>query len=627
VGALVVGLERSQAAAALGFAAAGALAVWLILLALLAAATRTKRPEPQPAGLELGGDEPPAVVNMIASGWKVHGEAMSSTLVDLAARHVVSFERETDGRLLVRLGHTSAEMTPYEKKVLDLVKRAATHGVVPVEALTLGTDSQASSFQKGFAKTVVADARERGLSRTRWSAAVTTLVGIVALAPSLLAAGAVVTLPDAHNTSSSSSNDDPVSAFIAVALVAWIALMTLFHKLRADRDTPRGLEVAGRWLGLRENLLADGTFPSLPPTAVAIWDRYLSYAVALGVAATTERSLPLGAESDTEAWSSVGGRWRIVRVRYPRRVPPGWGRPPWKIVFAGLFSVAGSAAIGWFLLPAIYQAQADLLKDATTQDHRIAVAVGLGIAAVGFGLAVVFLRGVWMLMIGLADLGRARWIEGRVLRVRTRNNRTYVAVDDGTATHVAAWVSTVGGRQGTDVRIRVATHAGYVRQIDVTGAGVAAPLDGQAVGFAQQPAGEPLADLFSGPAAAHATPLTLDAAWVSSLVGVPLETAAGARLQGPHGLMVGGVLLDSGATAAFTLINQVPFLAHDHVEGLGDEAVKIRRISGVAARAGDRGVLVFVRGGKLDDAKRYDAGEAIARWALSGSTPEPSTTT
>ena len=39
---------------------------------------------------------------MLASGWKVRGEAMSSTLVDLAARRIVDFEREIDGRLLVR---------------------------------------------------------------------------------------------------------------------------------------------------------------------------------------------------------------------------------------------------------------------------------------------------------------------------------------------------------------------------------------------------------------------------------------------------------------------------------------------------------------------------------------------
>src|SRR5205823_3532007 len=186
-----------------------------------------------------------------------------------------------------------------------------------------GTDAQAQSFHKSFRKAVAADARERGLSRSRWSKAMTALVGAVAVAPALLAAGALVALPDAYKSSSSSS-DNPVGAFIGIALFSWIGLMALFRSLRAERDTPEGLRIAGRWLGLRENLEADGTFPSLPPTAVAIWDRYLAYAVAMGVAVTTERSIPLGAESDTEAWSSVGGRWRVVRVRYPQRVPPGW---------------------------------------------------------------------------------------------------------------------------------------------------------------------------------------------------------------------------------------------------------------------------------------------------------------
>src|SRR5262249_28886828 len=161
-----------------------------------------------------------------------------------------------------------------------------------------------------------------------------------------------------------------------------------------------------------------------PPTAVAIWDRYLAYAVALGVAATTERSIPLGAESDTEAWSSVGGHWRIVRVRYPRRLPPGWGRPPWKNAFIGLFSAGIAGAIGWFLLPAIYDAQADALKDATTQDHRIALGVSIGIAVISLVIALVVLRGIWMLGLGLSDIGRGRTIEGRVLRVRSRNERT-----------------------------------------------------------------------------------------------------------------------------------------------------------------------------------------------------------
>src|SRR5262249_51136343 len=149
--------------------------------------------------------------------------------------------------------------------------------------------------------------------------------------------------------------------------------------------------------------------------------------------------------------------------------PPGWGRAPWKNVFAGLFTAGLAATIGWFLLPAAYDAQADLLKDATAQDHRIALGVSIGIAVIGFAIGVVVIRGLWMIGCGVADLGRRRTIEGRVLRVRTRNQQTYVAVDDGTRDHVAAWVTTAGARQGTDVRVEVATHVGYVRHIEEIG--------------------------------------------------------------------------------------------------------------------------------------------------------------
>jgi hypothetical protein len=438
----------------------------------------------------------------------------------------------------------------------------------------------------------------------------------VALLPALLAAGALVALPDAHN-SSSSGDDNPVGAFIGIAIFGWAALMALFRALRAERDTPTGLQTAGRWLGLRENLEADGTFPSLPPTAVAIWDRYLSYAVALGVAATTERTIPLGAESDTEAWSSLGGHWRIVRVRYPRRVPPGWGRAPWKNAFVGLFAAAVAGAIGWLALPAIYGAQADLLKDATAQDRRVALGVGIGIAVIAFVIAVVALRGLWLLVLGIRDLGRGESIEGRVLRVRTRNQHTYIAVDDGTRDHISAWVTTNAPRQGSDVRVKVATHVGYVRHVEVTGAGIASPAD--ADGAHAPTTGSPLADLFSGPAAAAATPLTLDPAWVSSLVGVEVRPTGGTLLQGPDGLAIGAVTIATGATAAFGLINRMPFVDHQPVPGVGDEAARIGQIKGLAARSGDRGVLVFVRGGRLDDDRRYQVAAEIARWALSGS--------
>ena len=80
--------------------------------------------------------------------------------------------------------------------------------------------------------------------------------------------------------------------------------------------------------------------------------------------------------------------------------------------------------------------------------------------------------------------------------------------------------------------------------------------------------------------------------------------------------------MPTGATAAFEMINKLPFVDREPVTGVGDEAARIAQISGLAARLGDRGVLVFVRGGVLDDGRRETASDEIARWALSGSTPK-----
>jgi hypothetical protein len=114
---------------------------------------------------------------------------------------------------------------------------------------------------------------------------------------------------------------------------------------------------------------------------------------------------------------------------------------------------------------------------------------------------------------------------------------------------------------------------------------------------------------------------------VSSLVGVAVHEEAGTLLQGPDGLAIGGVTLPTGAVAAFGLVNKMPFVGDRAVDGVGDEAARIDQINALAARTGDRGVLVFVRGGALEDDLRYRVAADIAKWALSGSAAPTAPTT
>src|SRR5205823_5280238 len=82
---------------------------------------------------------------------------------------------------------------------------------------------------------------------------------------------------------------------------------------------------------------------------VKIWDRYMSYAAALGLARTALRSLPMGAEDDKRAWSGYGGQWREVRVWYPR-TKIAWGRSPIGAVLVGLAIAAAGFAALWLML-------------------------------------------------------------------------------------------------------------------------------------------------------------------------------------------------------------------------------------------------------------------------------------
>jgi hypothetical protein len=101
------------------------------------------------------------------------------------------------------------------------------------------------------------------------------------------------------------------------------------------------VEAAARWLGVRDYLGRNEVFRTLPPASVAIWDRYLGYGAALGVATAALHALPMGAEDDHRAWSANGGRWRVVKVRYPR-LGFTWGRKPPLAFLVGLAqAVAG----------------------------------------------------------------------------------------------------------------------------------------------------------------------------------------------------------------------------------------------------------------------------------------------
>jgi hypothetical protein len=409
--------------------------LWLALAAFVYALRAPPRPPVGQLTLELG-TEPPALANFLVHDFRVTDSAVAATLLDLAARNVLDVEQRGPEVYYVRPRvRTAVALTPYEQRVHAHVESKASDGVVPAEALTTGDESASKEWLGAFRAEVVADAQARGLSRdaldSRLFAALTALSAAPAVAfwavwgfgPALAVVGG------------------------AGILLGWI------YAQHPQRETAAGLEAASRWLGVRAELASNKEFRRHSPLTVELWDRLLAYGAALGVASGAAGPLSLGAESDTHAWSSYGGRWREVRVSYPRIWPPGWGAEP-----AAALAVAVAVAAGAGFL--LYRT-ADSLFDAGSGG-------ALPLVALCFGV----LLGVTVVIVAASDLYASVEITGPIIRLRSLESddevRYYAAVDDGGSTIRAFRLTEEqfrGLRQGDVVTVKATPRLGRVRWI------------------------------------------------------------------------------------------------------------------------------------------------------------------
>jgi hypothetical protein len=437
-------------------AAVAVTVLWLVLLLAAAFATRSRDVDAAPATMELG-EESPAVVDLLTNDWRVTPDAVPATLLDLAARGFVDLDQHGEGRTVCRVRRSAGgSLVLYERMVLEHVARLAVDGVVPAQALTTGPQDASARWWRSFKDAVVDDARARGLTRERWSWPVERLLRLAALVPAGLAvllANAVVGLN--------------LGTVVAGGML-WVALTGLVKRFRDQRDTPAGVEAAAGWLGVRAYLGGNEVFASLPPAAVAIWDRYLAYGAALGVATAALRALPMGAEDDHRAWSSFGGRWRVVRVRYPR-LRLVWGRPPVVALLVGV----GVAGGGYVLLRLMLW-----LRGATGEAGDWVGLVVTVLALAVLAVLAVLGWGGWTALRAVVDLGSRREVEGQGVRLRSwrrgENERDcFAAVDDGRSGKVRAWVVSAATYarlwEGVTVSATVGPRLGYVFRVELVG--------------------------------------------------------------------------------------------------------------------------------------------------------------
>lgn len=430
-------------------------------IALLA--TRPARPPAGPATPDLG-EEPPAVVNLLGNRWRPTEDAAEATLLDLAARRIIELRQPANDpmhtTIHLRDGGPPGELLGYERQVLDRIRGLAVGGVIPVTALTFRNQHQANAWNRRLRREVVAEARNRGLSRRRFGPRVLAALGVVS---TVATAGLVLaTVRYAVRDEATDLRSAVAVGIFGLGLVSW-----LLTSHRGERDTEAGRAAAARWLGVRDWLRAHEEFADLPPAAVAVWDRYLPYGAALGVTHTASAVLDLGMGDRRRVWSSYGGRWRRVRVRYPRF----WRRygrtVPSLLLAALLTALAGGLLVRYHRLPAEFDPPSHAASTA---------ALWLGV--------MLLIRGGYRAVRSLVDMATTRTITGEVLWLevwRTRSqgkNRPsvpwlhYLAVDDGTGDRTASWAlphGTTGPRcrDGDTVTIRVRPWSRRVAELTV----------------------------------------------------------------------------------------------------------------------------------------------------------------
>ncbi|WP_405778390.1 DUF2207 family protein [Streptomyces sp. NBC_00859] len=312
---------------------AALIVLWLVAFGLALAATRNGVVTPGPATQEIGADpEPPGVVSLLGNHWRGVEHAAAATLLDLAARGFVELRQPGNdpARSTVHVtgaGRAAPGLTPYEQRVLDRVTARAVNGGAPIGAIAFRDDKRAAAWNAALRQEIVAEARLRGLSRYRFPLLLSRALMASGFVPGVLFAAAVV------------MGGHSVRGAVLIGAAPGGALTFLLGKALGERATPKGLERAGHWAGLRAWLTAHEDFPQLPPASVAVWDRYLAYGTALGVTSLTGRLLGFDSGDRRRVWSSYGGTWRPVRIRYPR-LRPGFGCST-----SGLLQFAAAAGV------------------------------------------------------------------------------------------------------------------------------------------------------------------------------------------------------------------------------------------------------------------------------------------
>lgn len=221
-------------------------------------------------------DDPPGVVVGLMHMGQVKPEAFGATVMDLAQRGHLTIEETTEKRLFrdkkdwrfTRTG-SDDELAGFEERILDrLFHDGPTTTQSELTAWAKADASAARSFWSSFEKAVQRELKKR--SYLKGGRALPFFLNIVIVL--VVAAAAVAAFASTR----------PLGILLgAVCLVT--AVLLGFGTLLLRARTPEGAQRASEWRAFERKLRDFSQMEDAPAGHLILWERYLVYAVALGV--------------------------------------------------------------------------------------------------------------------------------------------------------------------------------------------------------------------------------------------------------------------------------------------------------------------------------------------------------
>jgi len=248
-------------------------------------------------------NDPPAVIGAIISQKpSVGAREFTATLFDLIRRGVLEAQpvsvkeggllgEKTMTDLRVDVGSRDpGSIEDFERRVLTVAERVLSRGPVNLTDFEerIKDDRQANrSSYESFSDALKREVEGRDLverSPGRWLGPVAVLLGLAGAAWFVLSlfgvnAGALIPLIFSN-----------IFVFAIVAVVVWVAFRRVFGKAGSAlnrmwvRRTSKGALLHARWQAFRRYLNDFSRMEESPPASLALWEQFLVYGIALGVA-------------------------------------------------------------------------------------------------------------------------------------------------------------------------------------------------------------------------------------------------------------------------------------------------------------------------------------------------------